>query len=203
MTPSITTRIATLAAQLVADGRVRTVEEAIRVALDRLDAPPRSAPSAGVVRQHLQPLLMQSLGAEGYPAMTRERLELAESAMTVLATPTETLDVVLAGRAAKGQLDGDVTLHIRVYTPRRIADIAQDLVDAGFEEPRFSTAETRFGRLDRLEIDDGKTMISITRCLPQQRREAERDLYNGARIPTLRLPELEKRLREPPRPERP
>lgn len=201
--PSITTRIATLAAQLVADGRVRTVDEAIRIASERLDAPPRSAPTAGVVRQHLQPMLMQTLGAEGYPAMTRERLELAESAMTVLATPTETLDVVLAGRAAKGQLDGDLTLHIRVYTRRRIAAIAQDLVDAGFEEPRFATAATRFGRLDRLEIDDGRTTISITRCLPEQRREADLDLFSGARIPILRLPELEKRLRDGTGPGRP
>lgn len=188
--PSITTRIATLAAQLVADGRVRTVDEAIRIASERLDAPPRSAPTAGVVRQHLQPMLMQTLGAEGYAAMTRRRLEVAEEVMTVLAERIDVLDVVLAGRAAAGHLDGDLALHIRVYTRRRIGELAQDLVDVGFAEPRFVTAETRFGRLDRLVFADGDVDVVVTRCLPEQRGEAGKDLFTGKPVAHVRIDAL-------------
>src|SRR5687768_15139751 len=142
MAPSLTERLAVLAASLVVQGDARGVAEALRIAGERLDAPPEAAPSPGLVRQHVQAMSMQVLGAAGYAAMTRGRLELAESVMTVLSEHTDVLDVLLAGRAAAGHLDGDLTIHVRVYTRRRIGDIAEDLVTVGFPEPRFSTAET-------------------------------------------------------------
>ncbi|MFO0875240.1 MAG: hypothetical protein U0575_14885 [Phycisphaerales bacterium] len=187
---TLTERLAIHAAQLVVDGGARDVEQAIRLAVERLGAAPSAAPTAGLVRQHLQPMLMQSLGADGYAAMTRRRLEVAEETMTVFAERNDVLDVVLAGRAAAGHLDGDLALHVRVYTRRRIGELAQDLVDVGFAEPRFATAETRFGRLDRLIFVDGDVEVIVTRCLPEQRGEAARDLFNGRRVAHVRLPAL-------------
>ncbi|HMN96198.1 MAG TPA: hypothetical protein PKC43_07785 [Phycisphaerales bacterium] len=165
----LTERVAIRAAQYVAEGSVRDVAGAIRVALEREHAPPGAAPTAGLVRRHLAPMLMQVLGAEGYPAMLRGRLELAESVMTVLEEHVDVIGTLLVGRAAAGRLDGDMTLHIRVYTRRRIGDIAEDLVTFGFEEPRFVTVESRIGRLDRLLFECDGVAVAVTRCLPERR----------------------------------
>ena len=183
-------RVAIRAAQIMLDGAARDVDRAIALAIERLEAPLTAAPTAGRVRQHLQPMLMQTLGADGYAAMTRRRLEVAEEVMTVLAERTDVLDVVLAGRAAAGHLDGDLALHIRVYTRRRIGELAQDLVDVGFAEPRFVTAETRFGRLDRLVFADGDVDVVVTRCLPEQRGEAGKDLFTGKPVAHVRIDAL-------------
>jgi len=176
-----TTRVAILAAQLVAEKREPTVRSAIRAAMEALDAPPRSEPSEGAVRQHLQPLLMQTLGAAGYDALQRRREETIDEIASLLATAPGVEEVVLAGRAAKGQLDGDVVAHLRVYTRTRIGELAGHLVATGCEEPRFSTAATRFGRRDRLEFDVDGLTISVVRCMPEERRSAALDLFSGRR----------------------
>ena len=168
-----------LAARSVADGRQPTVQQALRAAMEESGAPPTAAPSLGEVRRHLQPMLMQSLGAEGYEAMVRRRRAVAEELMGILVDLPGVLDVVLAGRAAKGQMDGDLTLHLRVYTRTPIGALAQAVVDAGFEEPTFSTAETRRGRRDRMEFTEGDLGVSIVRCMPEERHEADRDLFSG------------------------
>lgn len=186
----MTERVAIRAAQLVAEGSVRDVAGAIRAALHREHAPPEAAPTPGVVRRHLEPMLMQVLGAEGYPAMLRARLELAENVMTVIETHVDVIETLLVGRAAAGRLDGDVTLHIRAYTRRRISDIAEDLVTVGFEEPRFVTVESRFGRLDRIVFESDGVMVAVTRCLPEQRRDSKRDLVTGRALATLSLDRL-------------
>jgi len=193
-TPSPTDRIAVLAARLVCAGRIATVQEAIHVASERLELLDSDAPSHGLVRRHLQAMLMQELGAEGYQSMTRRRLEVAEEVMSTLAAHTDVVDVLLAGRGASGHLDGDLTLHIRVYTRRTITDLAEDLVLVGYEEPRFATAETRFGRLDRLLFRDGDVDVAMTRCLPEQRRSAEQDLFTGRAVPVMSLGRLRGRL---------
>lgn len=186
----LTERVAIRAAQLVAEGAMRDVAGAIRAALQREHAPPEAAPTQGLVRRHLEPMLMQVLGAEGYPAMLRERLELAESVMTVIETHVDVIETLLVGRAAAGRLDGDVTLHVRAYTRRRIGDLAEDLVTVGFAEPRFVTVESRYGRLDRILFESDGVMVAVTRCLPEQRREAKRDLVTGRELAVLSLESL-------------
>lgn len=193
--PTPSDRIAVLAARLVCEGRAPTVREAIHVACERLELSEDEAPSHGLVRQHLQAMLMQELGAEGYQSMTRRRLEVAEEVMSTLEAHTDVLDVLLAGRGASGHLDGDLTLHIRVYTRRSITDLAEDLVLVGYEEPRFATAETRFGRLDRLLFRDGDVEVSVTRCLPEQRSSAPQDLFTGRAVSIMSLAEMRGRLR--------
>lgn len=183
-------QVAALAARLVADDRAATVREAVGMAVDRLHAAPSALPSEGLVRRHLQPRLMQRLGAEGYASMIARREELAETVMTIMAGLPGVVDVVLAGRAARGQLDGDVTLHLRVYTRRAIGELAQALLDVGaalgWGEPRFSTADTRLGRRDRVEFDAEGATVSLIRCMPEERAEAQRDLFTGRRIATHR-----------------
>jgi hypothetical protein len=178
--------VAILAAQLVAEGRQPTVRSAILAAMAALGAPPAAAPGEGLVRQHLQPMLMRALGAEGYSQLHRHRGETIDEVATLLATAPGVEEVVLAGRAAKGQLDGDVTAHLRVYTRTPIGELARCLVDAGCEEPRFSTAETRLGRRDRMVLEVEGVTIHVVRCLPQERRSAGLDLFSGRRIAVQR-----------------
>jgi hypothetical protein len=191
-------QIAQFAARLVARGDAPDVATGVQLALARLKAPPSLAPGHGEVRRHLQAISQQTLGAAGYAAMVRERLELAESVMTVLTELDEVVDVVLAGRAAAGHLDGDLTLHVRAYTRRLIGDLAEALVSVGYEEPTFVTAETRFGRLDRLQFKENGVQVAVTRCMPALLNEASRDLYEDKPARTLTLEALRRRISELP-----
>jgi len=143
--------------------------------------------TAGRVRRHVEAMTMAQLGAGGNLERRAAILEIGEEIMTLLEHGLESATTLLVGRAAKGLLDGDVTLHIRVYCTAPIGVVAGLLVDAGHEEPRFVTARTRHGRLDRIEFSDGAVAIVITRCAPTLRTTAERDLHSGRPIAMLDL----------------
>lgn len=107
---------------------------------------------------------MQALGAEGYRASIVDVWRTAEELMTLLADHRP----ILIGRAVRGEIDAGVTLHIRLYTAVRIGAIADLLVDFGYPDPDLVTAETTFGRFDRLVFEDDESglPVQITRCPP-------------------------------------
>jgi len=194
-----TDRIAREAARLVLEGGAETVRDAIRQStwlLDRLHAAePRAAvdlPTVKLVRDHVRGMRMQELGLEGY----RERIvsiwHVAEEVMTVL----EEYEPELLGRAAEGNVDGDFRLHIRIYTRQPLSGLAQQLVDFEYDEPAFSTADTKFGRFSRIELEEEGIPIVITRCMPHDHHVRRVDLYSGGSITTLDLKSLRNRIDE-------
>ncbi len=133
---------------------------------------------------------MQAQGSEGYALSVADVWRVAERIMTVLAEAVPDAEPLLAGRAAQGLIDGGVTLHVRVYTRVSIGDVAQTLVDFGYEEPGFETAETRFGRLDRLRMADEGVEVIVTRCPPNVVVRSGEDLFSGKPLSTATLAEL-------------
>jgi hypothetical protein len=181
------------AARLMELGRAGSIDEALRLAVDRLPERERAhvrLPSHGLVREHARGFAMQSQGAEAYAESVRSVLRVAEEIMTVL----EEFDPVLAGRAAKGQVDAGAALHIRAYTTMPIGDIARMLVDQGYDEPEFDTVNTRWGRLNRLSFDEDGIDVTITRCAPNMRREAGENLVEPGRVEIATLADLRARL---------
>ena len=83
-----------------------------------------------------------------------------------------------------------MTVHIRIYTKSQIAEIAQALMDFGYDEPRFETAQTTSGRLNRLRLVEEGIEIVLTRCLPEMIKDAQVDLFKGEPIETVTLEEL-------------
>lgn len=190
-----TDAIAREAARLFELGQARTIGDAIHTAMDRLNMAGTPPPSFGRVREHIRGFAMQSLGAEGYAASVHHVLEIAEEIMTVL----EEFDPLLVGRGAKAQIDGGVTLHIRVYTETPIEQLAELLEEADYEPPKIETVNTRFGRLNRLRFEEDDQAVIVTRCLPDMAREntgksKATDLFTGKKIAVMGLEELRGRL---------
>ncbi|MHC4615443.1 MAG: hypothetical protein ACYTAU_17930 [Planctomycetota bacterium] len=150
-----TDAIAREAARLIQSSRASSIGEAIRVAADMLGIRDAELPGHGRVRKHAQALSMQALGDVGYADSVRRVWQVAERVMTVLDQAMPRADPLLVGRAAQGRIDGGVTVHVRLYTDAPIGDVAAALVEFGYDEPSFETANTRLGRLNRVRLEDG------------------------------------------------
>ena len=194
MTGTETDRIAFEAARLFASGQVDSLPVAIRQAVEALGLHQTPPPSPGRVRQHLQARSMQALGDVGYQKAVDDFLNIAQKIMALLEASFDDLETFLVGRAAKGFCDGGTTLHIRMYTKQSVGLIAARLVEGGYEEPEFRTAETRFGRLDRMRLSEAGVEIVLTRCRPALQKHAGEDLFTGRRIDALDLDSLNRRL---------
>ena len=105
----------------------------------------------------------------------------------------------LAGRAARGHLEGEPVLHLRAVTDRPIGMLAGVLVSAGFDEPEFDSFEARAGsvgcgRLHRLHTARDGVGISVVRCPPKQVVPGDRDLVRGRPVPTIDCEDLAARI---------
>lgn len=177
---SDTERIAREAALRIVQGRAGDVADAIRGAVGHLRLRQADVPSHALVRSIVQAMAQQSLGAEGYAAataaMTARTIDAAELLATALGA-----DVIVAGRAARGEFDADPHVHLRIVTDRRIGAIAATLVGAGWEEPEFATLETDIGRCDQLLTRREGLMLTVTRLPASHARRAAEptDLVTG------------------------
>jgi len=193
-----TDQIAREAARLIETGKAGTVGEAIRLAADALHLRDAPMPGHGRVRKHAQGMAMQAMGERAYRQSIRDVWSVAEQILTVLEQSQSGGSPLLVGRAVKGQIDAGVTLHVRVYTRRPIREIVESLVGYGYEEPTFETADTRFGRLDRIRFQEEGCQVVLTRCLPEMAGQSNRDLFTGRPIVTATAGELRRRLAEHP-----
>lgn len=178
--------IARRAARLFRAGRSPSVPEAIAETLRR-SPPGAPRPSDSLVRRHLEAIDEEDRGREGHANEVRNlRQAIAEWMETLAALPGEPA-VHVVGRAATGELDGDVGVHLRVATDLPIAALAATLVSHGAPEPGFTTVHGPFGDFDRLGFDEPPLRIRITRCPPRTAAVPERDLVTGKPQPALDL----------------
>lgn len=195
MTDLRTDQIAREAARLIETGRAESIDAAIHAAAAALNLQDVPLPGRGRVRKHAQAMSMQALGDVGYAESVRNVWEIAEQLMTALDQAMPDAPTLLVGRAAKGQIDAGVTIHIRIYTKSPIAEIAQALADFDYDEPTFETAQTTSGRLNRLRLTEEGIEIVLTRCLPEMIKDAQVDLFKGQAIETVTLGELREMLK--------
>ena len=195
MTDLQTDQIAREAARLIETGRAESIDAAIHAAASALNLQDVPLPGRGRVRKHAQAMSMQALGDVGYAESVRNVWEIAEQLMTALEQAMPDDPTLLVGRAAKGQIDAGVTIHLRIYTKSPIAEIAQALADFDYDEPTFETAQTSSGRLNRLRLTEEGIEIVLTRCLPEMIKDAQVDLFKGQRIETVTLEELREMLK--------
>jgi hypothetical protein len=189
-----TDAIAAEAARLLDAGRAADIDDAIRTAAELLGYEHAPRPGAGRVRNHARALAMQALGEEGYRESVRFVWEIAERLMTVLAEAMPDADLLLVGRAAEGLIDAGVTVHVRLYTEVPIGEVARTLVEFGYDEPTFETAESRLGRLSQLKLVDDGIEIVVTRLLPHMAGPEKTDLFTGKPLRSATLEELRRKL---------
>jgi len=187
-----TDQIAQQAARLIADKQADSIDIAIRNAKLLLGDVDTQTPSHNRVKQHIQGLAMQSLGRETYHQRIINVWDAAEETMTLL----DRYDPIIVGNVLKGHIDATCTLHIRIYTRQQMSTIAATLVEYGYEEPTFETANTKLGRLDRIIFDTSDSIaIVITKCLPEQRTQTrDTNLFTGKKILSADINHLRKRI---------
>ncbi len=194
MTDQRTNEIAREAARLIETGRAETIGRAIRTAAEALKLGDATLPGYGLVRRHARAMSMQAMGDVAYDESVHDVWRIAEQIMTIIEEALPIVTVLLAGRAAKGHIDAGVTLHIRAYTSSPMLEIVESLIGFGYEEPRFETAETRFGRLDRIRFQEDGWEVMIVRCMPDMYNDHANDLFNGRPIIVATAEDLRKRL---------
>lgn len=170
--------VARRAARLFRAGRcpsvAASIDEALRRARPGLPRPPES-----LVRRHLEGLGEQEHGEAGHEESLRAiRESIAEWMETLAGLPGEP-PVHLVGRAAAGELEGDLDVHLRVATDLPIGEIAATLVAHGAPEPDFSSVHGPFGDFDRVRFDEPPLRIRVTRCPPRTSAVPDRDLVTG------------------------
>jgi hypothetical protein len=184
--PARRDEVARRAARLFRDGRSPTVSAAIAETLRR-SPPGTPRPNDALVRRHLEAIDEEERGHEGHADAVRNvREAIAEWMETLAALPGEPA-VHLVGRAAAGELDGDLDVHLRVATDLSIGTLAATLVSHGAPEPAFSAVHGPFGTFDRLGFDEPPLRIRVTRCPPRTAAVPERDLVTGKPQPALDL----------------
>ncbi len=189
-----TDNIAREAARLIHAGEVEGIDAAIHSAAASFGASKAELPGHGLVRNHAQGMAMQTLGKEGYEQSIQNIWETAEQLMTLLEQSLPDAQTLLVGRAAKGQIDAGVTVHVRLYTRAQITEIAQVLTEFHYDEPSFDTVDTTVGKLNRICFKDDGVAVVITRCLPEMYKNAQQDLFKDQPIETLTLDELRAKL---------
>ncbi len=186
--------VAREAARRLEDGKSRSIHDAIESAMRDLDAWDVPRPSRGRVREHARSIAMEALGEAGYYARVADVWRVAVELMDVLESGLRDVETVLVGRAARGQIDGGVVLHIRAYTERPVSDLAEVLVEHGYEEPEFETIETRIGPLQQLRLTEDERELAITRVPRAHSTDTSTDLVTGKAIDVVDLETLAARL---------
>jgi hypothetical protein len=151
-------------------------------------------PSRSMVRRHAQAMRLAAKGDAGVRNEAFAALEAAAELMTVLDARHDVKRLLVMGRAATGRLDVPPVIHMRVYTRETIGTIAATLVEHGYEEPRFDTTRTRYGRLDRLRLVEQGVEYVLTRCMPEQSIDVDTDLRSGRPVQSIDLDALRTQL---------
>jgi hypothetical protein len=189
-----TDRIARQAARLIGTGQVAAVADAIRTAADLLGLRDAPLPTHGLVRRHVQGMSMQAMGAEAYDKSVRAVWRLADELMSTIEQIAPGSRPLLVGRAVKGHVDVDARVNVRIHTRVPTHQLVAALVDYGYPEPAFDTADTRFGRFDRVRFEEAGCAVVVTRCLPETIDHAGVDLFTGRPLPSIFADELRHRL---------
>jgi len=174
------------AARLIAEGEASDAAAALRIVAERMRGAPVSLPTPARVRMHLEAMLMQRLGAEGYAQRVARRVETADELLAAVDAMTGGDPGYLVGRAAAGEADPEGTIHLRVYTNLAARHIADALRDLGYTDPLLRSAQTPRGRIDELRFDEDGWPIVLRVCPPGLERDVRRDLFTGRRIDAVR-----------------
>ena len=201
-----TDEIARASVRALLAGRADSVDAAIDLAMAESRAPHGGQrPSRAQLRAHAQAIEESEEGEISRALRIEATLQ---EALDVLSTLEETLisadpgrsdertapAPAVYGRAARGELDLDPSVHIRVVTALPPHVLAQALSDAGFGETEVRTIETRYGRLDEIVFDGRHAAYRIARIPPRARIDPRTDLVRGRPVESAGFEELVRRM---------
>lgn len=171
-------------------GRADSIDRAIRMAVDALRAHGSPLPGHGRVRKHAQAMCMQALGEADYEQRRLNVWTVAEQIMAAFELAMPDAEMLLVGRAAQGQIDAGVTIHLRLYAEAPLNQIADVLETYGYGEYSFQTVEAAGGRLNQIWFEEGGLPVVITRCPASMNLSRTDDLFTGKPIATVGISAL-------------
>ena len=146
---------------------------------------------------------MQVLGEAAYRAQHARWLAIAEELMTTIEQALPDADTLLVGRAAEketGHFDADPALHIRVHCGESITELVLALEPFGYDDPemKFTTMDSRHGRMSQVQWMEEGVRIVLTRCPLRSVFDDHHDLVTGKATATLDVRQLRARLTPKP-----
>ena len=183
-------RLAQEAARLMFEDKKLPVSEAIAQARRPMRGVLVQRPSQSLVLRHLRALEQTMHGQAGFEAMRRAQLRLILELLDLVENFSSPESIILAGRIARGHLEGPLEVHARLYGGAALDSIVLDLESAGVEEVSFATADTRYGRLPRIFFMSDGIRFMLTQCAPDMYSQRAENLFTGAPITVITLEEL-------------
>ena len=147
-------------------------------------------PGRGLVHRHLEGLLQEALGMEAFEASRRERLVTIIEVLDLIDFLASPDAIEIAGRTARGYLEGPVLVFARLYEGCPLVSLAGKLEANGIEEVACATAHTRHGPLPRINFDSDGLRFSVTRCPRALQRDRDRSLFSDEPVAVVSLDEL-------------
>lgn len=183
--------VARAAVRALAEGRAADLADAVERGIAEMGASPRGRrPTRAELRAHAQAHEESTVGTAGRGRRIAAVLEEALEVLSILEQTVVSRDPegcarrppAVYGRAARGELDLDPIVHVRVETSLSAATLAQALFDHGAPDPTCGSIETRYGRLDEIRLDGAESAFRIVRIPPRMTVDRDRDLVRGVPI---------------------
>ncbi|MSR42182.1 MAG: hypothetical protein EXS10_09840 [Phycisphaerales bacterium] len=174
--------LAAAAVRLFRKGGAPSVDQAIRIVASRMGMENFPRPSHSDLRKHAQAQEEEEIGVEGREARIQSQLFAALHLLEALAGRFPGSNPLLLGRAARGQLDLDPALHLRIDTDSDAPHVAQALVDLGCGEAKCTSQQITKGRVDRFDAECAGVPLSLLRIPSAMRVSFGIDAVSGRPI---------------------
>lgn len=170
-------KVARLAAAIFHAGGAASLHEALAAASGRCGG--GRTPSMVRVRRHLEAIEQSEGGASQWDAIRQARLEAIDELVETLAFIDPAGMCYVAGRAAKGHVDGTAPSHIRFIGACDAASIADRLEDQGYPPCPVSALATKLGSLAVVHIEDESLRAEVLLLPRVPAAFASRNLVSG------------------------
>ncbi|MBG83247.1 MAG: hypothetical protein CMJ40_01730 [Phycisphaerae bacterium] len=181
-------QIARRAAELLRDGLVGSIGDAIRQARKEPDGANGDPPSFQQVRRHVDAMEMARLGMEGWEANRLTRLEEVDQFLATLEFHLDGIEMRIAGRAARGEIDEGDRVHVRAWIDDELDSAVRILetVDVGPIEVGSRvvdpTVASGLRRLSTILIRGERIEFLISLCPVRAIVTTARNLVTGSDI---------------------
>lgn len=189
--------LARQAALRLQQNRAKDLDSAIEYVLRDPALPDGPRPGRNRVRKHLHALSLAQLGSDAWKAARSLRLGQIEQMLATLDHFFDPMVVMVAGRAAEGQVDSGDRVHLRVWVPLDLPEILSTLdllgpLEIGSRRVRPEIASGQ-SRLTTIALEGDDLDFEITLCPARTVVSDRRNLASGQKVP-LSDPESFRRL---------
>ena len=177
------------AAEMLRDGMAGSIRDAIGQARREPGGGSCDPPSIEEVRRHMDAMDMARLGMESWLENRRARLEEVDQFLATLEFYLEGIDLRIAGKAARGEIEAGARVHVRAWVDDELDSVVQILEAADMGPVHVASrkvdAAVALGlrRLSTLLVTGEHVEFMISLCPIRSLVGLGRNLVTGSDIP--------------------